>query len=120
MDKIVSFVCERSFPPDFPELGKDIVSKLMDPNPKTRLGGGPDGLEAVKVNGPSCGIWGHPPALTPSSFVLQRHPFFAGLDLESLHTQVPPPMAQGAAAPQPEAGWARRQNSIMLSPMPTK
>jgi hypothetical protein len=32
----------------------------------------------------------------------------------------PPPMAQGSTAPAPDAGWNRRQNSIMWSPMPKK
>ena len=50
----------------------------------------------------------------------QKHVFFEGLDVESLHTQVPPAMAQGSAAPAPDAGWTKRQFSMMWAPMPTK
>ena len=49
MDKIVSFDCERTFPRDFPPVAKDLVTRLMDPNPETRLGGGGRGLAEVKV-----------------------------------------------------------------------
>ena len=49
MDKIVSFDCERIFPKGFPALAKDFVSRLMDVNPETRLGGGGRGLAEVKV-----------------------------------------------------------------------
>ena len=68
MDKIVSFRCETSFPPEFPDAAKDLVMKLMDPNPKTRLGAGVDGLAAVTVRvrpvvmwlwGYLC-VWNHP------------------------------------------------------------
>ncbi len=50
MDKIVSFDCERTFPRDFPAGAKDLVTRLMDPNPETRLGGGGRGLAEVKVS----------------------------------------------------------------------
>ena len=52
------------------------------------------------------------------------HPFFEGLGGDGrgdgLYTQTPPPLAGGAAAPQPNASWTRRQNSIMWSPLPQR
>ena len=51
---------------------------------------------------------------------MRAHPFFEGLDGDQLYEQTPPPLAGGAAAPQPNASWARRQNSIMWSPLPQR
>ena len=34
---------------------------------------------------------------------------------EELYEMVPPKLAGGAAPPQPNASWARRQNSMMWS-----
>jgi serine/threonine protein kinase len=53
MDKIVSFEAgQRSFPAGFPPTAMDLVQRLMDPNPETRLGGGGRGLAEVKVRPP--------------------------------------------------------------------
>ena len=48
------------------------------------------------------------------------HAFFNGMHGDELYTQTPPTLAGGAAAPQPHASWARRQNSIMWSPLPQR
>ena len=93
------FDCERSFPESFPQEARSLVLGLLDPNPATRIGGGPEGLS-----------------------VLKDHPFFAdaGLDIDTLYKQEAPELEAGSEAPDAEAGWARRQNSIMWSPMPAK
>ena len=51
---------------------------------------------------------------------VQAHPFFGSLDFSTLYTQTPPPLAQGPVAAVPHASWARRQNSIMWSPLPQR
>lgn len=99
LEQIVRFDCERSFPESFPQEARALVLGLLDPNPATRIGSGPEGLS-----------------------VLKDHPFFtdAGLDIDTLYKQEAPQLEAGSEAPDAEAGWARRQNSIMWSPMPAK
>lgn len=48
VDTIVTFNCEEHFPSDFPASARDLVTRLMDPNPATRLGSS-GGLDAIKV-----------------------------------------------------------------------
>ncbi len=36
----------------------------------------------------------------------------------TIFEQRAPPLESGSAVPNPDAGWARRQNSVMWSPMP--
>ncbi|KAG0208806.1 hypothetical protein BGX28_000349 [Mortierella sp. GBA30] len=51
---------------------QDLIQKLLDKNPKTRLGSGPNGAEAVAA--------------------IKAHPFFKGIDFERLQTRdVTPP-----------------------------
>ena len=50
MQSVVSFDLSKSFPDGFPEEAKDLVAKLMDPNPDTRLGGGKGGLKELQVS----------------------------------------------------------------------
>lgn len=60
---------EIPFPPNFPPLLKDIISKLLDIHPETRLGAGPGGPAELKA-----------------------HPFFASIDwslLELKHLEPP-------------------------------
>lgn len=97
MDKIVSFKASDSHCFSLPASAQDLVQRLMDPNPASRLGCGAAGVADIAL-----------------------HPFFEGVDIEQLHTLVPPPLAQGSIGPSPDAAWARRQYSIMISPMPTK
>lgn len=44
------FKCERSFPKNFPDEAKALVTGLLDPNPETRLGAGPRGLRELQVH----------------------------------------------------------------------
>eukprot|EP00039_Didymoeca_costata_P006938 m.94804 g.94804 ORF g.94804 m.94804 type:complete len:958 (+) comp13459_c0_seq1:122-2995(+) len=46
------------------------------------------------------------------------HPFFEGVDVYSLYEKEAPEMVRGAAAPAPDAQWARRQISMLWQPMP--
>lgn len=42
------------------------------------------------------------------------------MDLSQLYKSKAPELEAGSAAPQVDATWARRQNSIMWTPMPKK
>lgn len=96
--QIVSFDHhERTFPKDFPVEAQALVKQLLDPNPATRLGGGPEGLD-----------------------VLKNHPFFSGLDVPRLYLSRAPKLEAGTVAPQADAAWTKRQNSIMWTPKPIK
>lgn len=85
-----------AFPPSLPDTARALVTELLTPDPAARLGA--SGVGAVLA-----------------------HPFFAGIgDAELLYSQQPPPLAQGPAPPAPNAAWARRQNSMLWSPLPQR
>ncbi|KAF7731381.1 3-phosphoinositide dependent protein kinase-1 [Apophysomyces ossiformis] len=63
---------DYSFPDDFPELAKDLVQKLLVLDPKQRLGSASSGgMEALK-----------------------NHPFFQGIDWETLFISKAPPLKE--------------------------
>jgi serine/threonine protein kinase len=87
-----------AFPPYLPDTARALVAGLLTPDQLFRLGGAPGGVRDVL-----------------------GHSFFAGIgDPELLYSQQPPPLAQGPAPPAPNAAWARRQNSMLWSPMPQR
>jgi serine/threonine protein kinase len=100
MRRVVEFDVSASFPEDFPEDARDLVLKLLTPDPSARLGGGAS------------------PHLSMEA--LKKHPFFSPLPaaVDSLFSLPAPPMSGGSVAPQADAKWAKRQFSMMYSPMP--
>jgi len=66
MNKIQEGFTTISFPEPFPEVAKDIIEKLLKPNPQDRLG-------------------------FKSYADLKAHPFFAGIDWDNLQNVTPPP-----------------------------
>lgn len=80
-----------------PQPARELIGHLLAPTVELRLGGGPAGVADVRA-----------------------HAFFDGLDGDALYETVPPALAQGAAPPAPHASWARRQNSMMWSPLPQR
>ena len=81
-----------------PIEARELIHALLTPSAEERLGGSAlGGMQSVAA-----------------------HLFFEGMVGEELYTQQPPHLAGGAAAPQPNASWARRQNSIMWSPLPQR
>jgi serine/threonine protein kinase len=87
-----------AFPPASSEALRDCILALLVREPTARLGGcASGGVERIVA-----------------------HPFFAGLPpLELLYESTPPKLNGGAVAPAPNAAWARRQNSVMWSPLPS-
>jgi len=99
MQRIVHFEPEQlpAFPPGVSETAKGLVLSLLVRAPDRRLGGGGSGVGAVF-----------------------GHAFFAGLPpLDRLYQTTPPTLDGGVVAPAPNAAWARRQNSVMWSPLPS-
>ena len=81
-----------------PTEARELIRALLQPSARERLGGHwLGGMQSVAA-----------------------HAFFEGMVGEELYQQQPPHLAGGAAAPQPNASWARRQNSIMWSPLPQR
>eukprot|EP00040_Diaphanoeca_grandis_P028152 m.161737 g.161737 ORF g.161737 m.161737 type:complete len:1005 (-) comp31252_c0_seq2:28-3042(-) len=75
----------------FPDSAKLLVSALLQPNADTRA------------------------TLADAA----AHEFFNGVDVFNLYTQEAPELVVGAVNPAPaDAGWARRQNSMLWQPMP--
>lgn len=93
------------FPDTFDKDARDLIEKILTPDPATRIG--------VRPAAPAAGVkW------EIDYSVLKSHPFFAPLDFDRLPTLPAPSLASGASAPAPDATWARRKNSIMWAPMP--
>ncbi|KAK7268466.1 hypothetical protein RIF29_21165 [Crotalaria pallida] len=70
---------EIRFPDDFSDEARDLIDRLLDPDPSRRLGAGPGGYDALK-----------------------RHPFFKGVDWNDVRAQTPPKMALEPGTPSPE------------------
>ncbi|KAJ3338405.1 3-phosphoinositide dependent protein kinase-1 [Gonapodya sp. JEL0774] len=70
---------EYSFPDDFPLIAKDLVSRLLKPDPDARLG----------VDSPEGGGFQ----------ALQAHPFFEGIDWQNLGKETPPTIRTGLVPP---------------------
>ena len=88
---IVSFAPEeKEFPAEFPAEAKELVIALLQADLDDRL----------SLRGAS------------------THAFYGGLDVFELYRAAAPELVKGAAAPQPEAGWARRNQSMLWQPMP--
>jgi 3-phosphoinositide dependent protein kinase-1 len=64
--------CEYSFPEEFDELAKDLITKLLVFEPKQRLGGSDDSESRYHS--------------------IRSHPFFEGIQWNNLHKQTPPDM----------------------------
>lgn len=79
--------CEFTFPPDFNPDAQDLVSKLLRPNPKDRLGNGPKekGLDLA---------------------ALKAHPFFKGVLWEHLENSESPLQVR------PEKAMAKRDSEF--------
>ena len=138
MRRIVRFegIEQAEYPAAVPPLARDLISALLQPDPEKRLAraagtvsgdgtgtgtGTPTGTGAGTGTGGDAGASdGWPAPVTDGLAAVRAHAFFEGLDGEALYTQAPPPLAGGAAPPQPNAAWTRRQNSIMWSPLPQR
>lgn len=102
--RVVTFACTTaksnnegggvlpSLPSEVSHAPKSLVNALMEPDPKVRL----------------------------SVEYAAKHDFLVegGVDVFSLHCHDPVELAQGIAAPAPNAAWSRRQNSMIWAPMP--
>ena len=101
MRRIVRFASvedDARFPAGFSAEARALITRLLDPAPESRLGGGADGIVAV-----------------------QQHLFLASLgDPALLYQQTPPPLKGGVVPPNPHAAWTRRHNSMMWSPLPQR
>ena len=97
MRRIIRFdgVDDETYPDKVPPLARELIGSLLKRAPAERISSG--GMAAVR-----------------------SHAFFDGANGDALYGQTPPPLAGGAAAPQPNARWARRQNSMMWSPLPQR
>jgi hypothetical protein len=84
-------VAETAYPDAVPPDARALIGATLTPTPHERLGGKERGGMAT----------------------LCEHAFFEGMVGDALYSITPPPLAGGAAAPQPNASWSRRQNSIM-------
>ncbi len=82
--KIVTFEAgEERFPPGFPPHARDLCQRLLQRDPAARLG--------VCVAEPPTDLSPTGPArLVVRHDAIERHPFFAGVDWASLHTQPAP------------------------------
>lgn len=114
MDKIVRFsFTDDKFPKGFPADCRDLVERLLDTHPRRRMQfacGDGDGDGSTTANAKA--------AYSYSG--IKAHPFFAGVDFSTIHQNPAPELVEGAVAAAPSAKWARRKNSIMFAPMPTK
>eukprot|EP00163_Fabomonas_tropica_P003198 TRINITY_DN1267_c0_g3_i2.p1 TRINITY_DN1267_c0_g3~~TRINITY_DN1267_c0_g3_i2.p1 ORF type:complete len:855 (-),score=181.86 TRINITY_DN1267_c0_g3_i2:72-2636(-) len=95
---IVQF--EREYPASMPEVARDLVERLLVPEPQERLGamseaGG--GYEALK-----------------------RHEFFQGIDFSTLQKTAAPAPAGGSIGPAVNAKWTQRTYSMLSAPLPQK
>ena len=89
---IVSFAPDQAtFPSAFPVAGRELVLRLLEPNPDNRA--------------------------TISSTAAD--PFFDGIDVFTLYKAKAPELVRGAVDPVPDAKWARRQQSMLWQPMPS-
>ncbi|OIW01715.1 hypothetical protein TanjilG_05168 [Lupinus angustifolius] len=67
------------FPDYFSDEARDLIDRLLDPDPSRRLGAGAGGYDALK-----------------------RHPYFKGVDWNNLRAQTPPKLALEPGTPSPE------------------
>ena len=121
---------EDRFPPNFDPKAKDLIERIMLPDPAKRIGvkpavsGAADPAAASAASSSSAASAAAPAsgggvAWVVDYSVLRSHSFFSGLDFALLPTLPAPTFGGGAIAPAPrDAQWARRKNSIMWSPMP--
>lgn len=78
------------FPDNFPADAKDLVMSLLEPDVDSR-----ETLAGAA-----------------------KHKFFKGTDVFKLFSSSAPELVRGAAEPQPDARWQRRQQSMLWQPMP--
>ena len=103
---------EDAYPEQVPPLARELIGLLLKPDIAERLGSGRSSYLARGHSGEPCSM--------DSLLAVRNHPFFEGLDGNALYSAHPPPLAGGAAMPQPHAAWSRRQNSVMWSPLPQR
>ena len=97
-----------TFPDNFDPQARDLIERIMKPNPAERLG-----VTSAPSSSSDAGVrW-----IVDWSRV-KSHAFFAGIEWDTLHTHPAPSFAGGGVAPAPDSAWARRKNSIMWAPMP--
>lgn len=111
LQKMVAFESqqeeEHKYPANFDADARDLIEKIMRPDPASRIGvrrRADDATNGVRWNIDYADI--------------KAHPFFTGIAWATLHTLPAPSLAGGGVAPAPDAVWARRKNSIMWAPMP--
>ncbi|KOO33573.1 camp-dependent protein kinase catalytic subunit isoform [Chrysochromulina tobinii] len=117
MKRIVKFerVAEAQYPEQVPADARALIGSLLTPDPALRLRSIAGSATREGADGSSAAGAG-----VEGLAAVRGHPFFEGLDGDTLYVQTPPPLTRGAAAPQPHAAWSRRQNSIMWSPLPQR
>lgn len=79
------------FPADFPAVAQDLVDKLLQLDPEKRIGHG------EIDRGLGVGLWS-----------IKSHPFFEGIDFDSLQDATPP-----LVIPMSEEELASRQEALM-------
>ena len=75
---------------DFPAEAKQLILESLSPAPQNR----------------------------PSMMTVSAHPYFAGVDVFTLHKTEAPQLNTGCVQPNPNAKWARRQFSSIWAPQP--
>ena len=95
---------EARFPDDFDPHAADLIDRLTCLDPRQRLGVRPSHSQG---------------GMSVDYTLIEQHPFFAGVDLSSLHLQDAPALSIGSVSVgQVSSQWTRRKNSIMWAPMP--
>jgi serine/threonine protein kinase len=104
------------FPPSFPLLARDLVSKLLHPNPSERLGGGERGVSEILEH-----PWFNSLFTSVTSKIGEcSTPLEIAGKLYKMKGPIGLPLADNNAlnGSTPDAAWSRRQNSTLWAPLP--